>query len=70
MLNFLKNLIHRKRNFFLIFFSNVYLFLRDRVHGGGPEREGDRGSEVGSGHCADSIEPDAGLKLRNREIMT
>ena len=37
---------------------------------GGAEREGDTESEVGSRLQAFSIEPDAGLELTNREIMT
>ena len=37
---------------------------------GGREREGDTESEAGSRLCADSSEPDAGLKLTNCEIMT
>ena len=55
-------------------FFNVYLFLRDRVRQsmrrGGPEREGDTESAAGSRLRAVSTEPDAGLKLTNREIMT
>ena len=35
---------------------------------GGREREEDRGSEAGS--CADSSEPDLGLKPTNCESMT
>ena len=37
---------------------------------GGAEREGDPESEAGSRLRAVSTEPDAGLKLKNREIMT
>ena len=40
------------------------------MSGGGAEREGDRESEAVSRLQADSIEPDAGLELTNREIMT
>ena len=46
------------------------LFLRDRVSWGGAEREGDTDSEAGSRPRAVSTEPDAGLELTNREIMT
>ena len=38
--------------------------------GGGAEREGDTESETGARLRAVSTEPDAGLKLTNREIMT
>ena len=34
------------------------------------EREGDIESEAGSRLCAVSSEPEAGLELRKREIMT
>ena len=34
------------------------------------EKEGDTESEAGSRPQAVSTEPDAGLELRNREIMT
>ena len=46
----------------------MYLFLRERerVSGGGAEREGDRRSEWA---FPDSREPDVGLKLTNHEIM-
>ena len=37
--------------------------------GRGKEREGDAESEAGSRLHAVSTEPDAGLKLRSREIM-
>ena len=40
------------------------LFLRER------QKEGDRGSEVGSRLCTDSREPDMGLEPTNCEIMT
>ena len=53
-------------------FLNVYLFLRQResMNRGGAEREGDTESETGSGLWAVSTEPDAGLELMDREIMT
>ena len=37
---------------------------------GGAEREGDTESEAGSGLRAVSPEPDAGLELTDREIVT
>ena len=37
---------------------------------GGAEREGDTDSETGSRLRAVSTEPDTGLELMNREIMT
>ena len=37
---------------------------------GGSEREGDTESEIGSRLRAVSTEPDAGLKPKDREIMT
>ena len=40
------------------------------MSGGGAEREGDTESEAGSRLQAVSTEPNVGLKLRNREIMT
>ena len=40
------------------------------MSGGGAEREGHTGSEAGSRLRAVSTEPDAGLELTNREIMT
>ena len=42
----------------------------ESMSGGGAESEGDRGSEAGSRLRAISTEPDAGLELTNREIMT
>ena len=40
------------------------------MNGGGAEREGDTESEAGSRLWAISPEPDAGLELTDREIMT
>ena len=40
------------------------------MNGGGAEREGDTESETGSRLWAVSTEPDAGLELTGREIMT
>ena len=37
---------------------------------GGAEREGDTDSEAGSRLGAGSTEPDAGLELTSRELMT
>ena len=60
----------------LLIFFNVYLFLREKerervcVSGGGTEREGDIESKAGSRLRAVSTEPDVGLELTNREIMT
>ena len=50
----------------------IYFWDRERqsMNGGGPEREGDRESEAGSRLRAVSTEPDAGLELTDREIMT
>ena len=66
----------------LVIFKNIYLFIflnvlfifereRDRMaSGGGAEREGDTQSKAGSRLWAVSTEPNVGLKLMNREIMT
>ena len=40
------------------------------MNGGGSEREGDTEPKVGSRLRAVSTEPDAGLELTDREIMT
>ena len=40
------------------------------MSGEGAEREGDTESEAGSTLRAVSTEPDAGLELRNREVVT
>ena len=56
------------------FFKCLFIFKRQRdrawVGAGGAEREGDTESEAGSRFWAVSTEPDTGLKLTNREIMT
>ena len=60
--------------FYFLFFFNIYLFLRLRqrqsMSGGGAGREGDTGSETGSRLRAVSTEPDSGLELTDRDIMT
>ena len=59
--------------FFLIFFSTfIYFWDRERqsMNGGGAEREGDTEWETGSRLRAISPEPDAGLELTDREIVT
>ena len=43
---------------------------RRSVSGGGAEREGDTEREAGSRLRAVGTEPDAGLELTSREIMT
>ena len=50
----------------------VYLFLRERqsVSRGGAEREGDTESAAGSRLQTVSTEPDAGLELTDREIVS
>ena len=40
------------------------------MSGGGAAREGDTESEAGSGLRAGSTEPDAGLEVTEREIVT
>ena len=52
---------------FVVTIINVYLFLRERMSGGGAERGGLR---IGSGLCVDSRKPDVGLVLKSPEIMT
>ena len=56
--------------FFNLFFNVYFVFEREREQGRGREREGDTESEAGSRLRAVSAEPDVGLELRNREIMT
>ena len=50
----------------------IYFWDRERqsTNRGGAEREGDTESETGSRLWAVSTEPDAGLELTDREIMT
>ena len=50
----------------------IYFWDRERqsMNGGGSDREGDTESEEGSRLWAVSTEPDAGLELKDREIMT
>ena len=58
---------------FLFYFLYAYLFWgreRQSVIRGGAEGEGDRESEAGSRLWDVSTEPNAGLELTNREIMT
>ena len=59
---------------FFFFFFNVFIYFWDRerqsMNGGGAEREGDTESETGSRLQAISPEPDAGLELPDREIVT
>ena len=59
------------------FFSNVFYFFiyfwdreRQSMNVGGAEREGDTESETGSRLRAISPEPDAGLELTDRKIVT
>ena len=47
-----------------------YFWKTESTSGGGKEREGDTESETGSRLRAISPEPDAGLELTDREIMT
>ena len=60
--------------FFLTFFFSKFIYFWDRerqsMNGGGAEREGDTESETGSRFGAISPEPDAGLELADREIVT
>ena len=66
-----------KENFLKIYFQfysflNVYLFLREKhsMSRGEAEGEGDTESEAGSRLRAVSPEPDTGLELTDRKIMT
>ena len=45
-------------------------FERESTHGGGAERARDTEFKAGSRLWAVSTEPDAGLELTDREIMT
>ena len=60
--------------FFCFFFFSTFIYFWDResqsMNGGGAEREGDTESGTGSRLRAISPEPDAGLELTDREIVT
>ena len=58
--------------FLKIFFFCAYLFLRerDRMQTGEGQREWETESEAGSRLRAVGTEPDAGLELTNREMVT
>ena len=60
----------RRRLCFICFFLTFIQFERQRVSGGGAEREGDTESEAGPRLSAVSTEPNVGLKPTNCEIMT
>ena len=66
-----KAAIHTKKisSFFLMF---IYFWDRERqrMNGGGSESEGDTELETGSRLWAVITEPDAGLELTERDIMT
>ena len=48
----------------------MFISERQSMNGGGAEREGDTESEAGSRLRAVSTEPDSGLELTDREVMT
>ena len=48
----------------------IYFWVRDSVSGGEAERKGDTEPEADARLWAVSIEPDAGLKPTNLEIIT
>ena len=56
--------------YFLIFLTLIFERQRQSRSGEGAPREGDTESEAGSRLRAVSTEPDAGLELTNREIVT
>ena len=56
--------------FFFFFLLFTFETERDRAWTGKGQREGDTESETGSRLWAVSTEPDAGLELTDREIMT
>ena len=69
------NDFHRLDECYLIFLlEHLLIFEKQRETeckwGRGRQREGDPESEAGSRLPAVSTEPDAGLQLPNREIMT
>ena len=52
-----------------LFFFNIYLFLREHKRGKGTERRTEDPKWALCGP-SDSREPNVGLKLTNRDIMT
>ena len=62
----------KKKGASCFFFFNLFLGQRETEHerGKGREREGDTESEAGSRRGAISPEPDAGLELTRRQIVT
>ena len=48
----------------------IYFWEKESMRGRGTEREGDTELEAGSRRWVVSTEPNAGLELTNREIMT
>ena len=48
----------------------IYFWERESESGGGTEKQGDTESKAGSRLRAVSTEPDAGLELTSREMMT
>ena len=61
--------LHFKKKFFF-FLTFIYFWDRDGAWTGEGQGEGDTESETGSRLWAVSTEPDAGLELTNREIVT
>ena len=63
---------HYLKNQIFFFFKRLFIFEtgRDRAWTGEGQREGDTEYEAGSRLWAVSTEPDAGLELTDREIMT
>ena len=59
----------RKSSFFVCLFC-FFFRERDIMSGGGAEKEGDTESRAGSRPSAVSTEPEAGLELLDRKIMT
>ena len=55
---------------FFTFFKCLFLRETEHERRRGREREGDTESEAGSRPRAGSTEPDVGLKLTDREIVT
>ena len=66
-------IMHRMNIYiFLMFLTFIYFWDRERqsMNGGGSEREGDTESQTSSRLWAVSTEPDAGLELTDRKIVT